>query len=67
MRQDILNLPECGARELYSELKQFLVESAALRVLQDDELNKIMYAEGWGLGDGVICHQTASLEVSNGI
>jgi hypothetical protein len=42
MRLDILNLPECGARELYSNLEQFLMEPAALRVLQDDELNEVM-------------------------
>jgi hypothetical protein len=67
MQSDILNLPECGARKPYSDLEQFLVEPAAPGVLQDNELNKIMYAEGWGLGAGIICHQTTGLEVSDGI
>jgi hypothetical protein len=44
-RRDILNLPECGAHELHSKLKQFLVKPGALRVLQDNEPNQIVYAE----------------------
>jgi hypothetical protein len=67
MRLDILNLPECGTHELYSELEQSLDQPTAPRVLQDNELNEVMYAESWGLGASVICHQTTGLEVSDGI
>jgi hypothetical protein len=63
----ILNLPECSTHEIYSKLKRFLIEPAAPGVVQNDELNQIVYTECGGLGGGVICDQTAGLELSNGI
>jgi hypothetical protein len=66
-RPGFVNLPECSAHEIYSKLKRFLIDPAAPRVLQDDELNQIMYSECWGLGGGVVYDQATGLELRNGI
>jgi hypothetical protein len=66
-RIGIRYLLECSACELYGKLKRFLITPTAPRVIQDDELNEVMYAQCWGLGGSVIRDQTMSLEVINGI
>jgi len=57
-------LPKCSARELNVELKHVPVDRC---ILQGDEVNQIMLAQGWGLRAGAIRNQTSVLESSDGL
>ena len=67
MRPHILNLTKCGGHEIYSEFEQLSIKPSALRVLQDNELNKVVYAECWGFGAGVKGDETTGLEMGDSI